>query len=202
MHSKNGRVNSDFQLTYFIAGACSTYDGAYAALREQELNRKTALAFAQASMKQAQAKLLLARIAVWLFAWLPPARLWCEGYLEIFASNAETRELIFQAAVDELATIQRLIARVQPLRQFKHLPDREAFQACERDEWAGELMRRAENQLATRGFIAPEDFAAMRNHPDFETKIGPKILAIKSARGTELAGGPVSQYLLRFEEPT
>lgn len=200
MHAKNGRLNSDFQIEFFLAGDCSTYDGAYAVLKEQERSRREALAFAFAQVKQSQARIMLARWGKFLLGWLPPARLWLEGYLEVFEAHAEMTTLVFEAAQDEVATLQRLIRLVSPLRELKHLSDREAFQACERAEWRGELMRRAEDQLATQGFIKHDDFRAMRNHPDFTKIIGPHIEAIRARKAAELLPTPVQKYLLAFEE--
>ena len=89
--------------------------------------------------------------------------------------NEETNALNVQAAQDELATIEKLMDELEPLRKYAHLPLLEASEASQRDEWLGELKRRAENFLVTCGTIPHDHFDTMRLHPDFDKEIAPFI---------------------------
>jgi hypothetical protein len=72
------------------------------------------------------------------------------------------------------------MARIQPYRQYAHLPDAEAHEACQREEWRLELEARAQNYLLTAGTIPADHFATMRQHPDFSSHIMPAIHRTKA----------------------
>lgn len=178
MNSKNGRVNHDFQLAYFLAGSCHTPDGAYALLCDLRQDRKDALALVRSSRLREQAKRLRAEAA--LTSPDPATRLEAEADLAEMDAHAETLALNIAAAEAELATINALIERIQPHRVFAHLPDAEAHEAAQADEWRLELMRRAENYLLTGG-IPADHFGAMRMHPSWESDIAPHIVSVQAA---------------------
>jgi len=181
MISKNGRVNTDFQLAHFLAGSCRTPDGAYALLCDLRRDRRDALALVESSRLREQAKRLRAQHAL-ARSQDEPTRLEALADLSEMDAHAETVAQNIAAAQAEIATIDEMIARLQPHRQFAHLPDAEAHEAAQRDEWRLELMTRAENYLLTQGAIPADQFGAMRQHPDFGTHIMPHIVAIETAR--------------------
>jgi hypothetical protein len=133
--------NSNFQLTYFIAGMCHTPDEAYRVLKCQLEDRQVAWALAHKAKADRT-----------------------EPVLKILADQEEA---CIRACEAEIAHIESLIAKVQPLRKFAHLSDHEAAQACQREEWRLKLRAKAENFLMAQGSIPPEELAAMRAHPDF-----------------------------------
>jgi len=182
MNAKNGRVNHDFQLAYFLAGSCHTPDGAYALLCDLRQDRKDALALVKSSSLREQAKRIRAERG--LDATDSATRLEAEADLAEMDAHAETLALNIAAAEAELATINALIERIQPHRVFAHLPDAQAHEAAQADEWRLELMRRAENYLLTQQPIPADQFNAMRMHPSFDADIAPHIdrvtYAIKS----------------------
>ena len=122
-------------------------------------------------------------------------------YVQVCAKN-------IAAALAELDTLQRCIDAIRPLRKFAHLPDPEAHEAAQHDEWKLELIHRAENYLLTTGTISPDHFVTMRQHPAFMTEILPAIETIKLALGNTdsvralLASGPAfaAQLLLANKE--
>jgi len=182
MNAKNGRVNHDFQLAYFLAGSCHTPDGAYALLCDLRQDRKDALALVKSSSLREQAKRIRAERN--LDSTDPATRLEAEADIAEMDAHAETLALNIAAAEAELATINALIERIQPHRVFAHLPDAQAHEAAQADEWRLELMRRAENYLLTQQPIPADQFNAMRMHPSFDADIAPHIdrvtYAIKS----------------------
>lgn len=182
MNAKNGRVNHDFQLAYFLAGSCHTPDGAYALLCDLRQDRKDALALVKSSSLREQAKRIRAERG--LDSTDSATRLEAEADLAEMDAHAETLALNIAAAEAELATINALIERIQPHRVFAHLPDAQAHEAAQADEWRLELMRRAENYLLTQQPIPADQFNAMRMHPSFDADIAPHIdrvtYAIKS----------------------
>jgi hypothetical protein len=168
--------NSHFQIRYFLAGRCHTPDEAYRVLCELREERALALENADVS------SLKLALRMRWLrwFTWLPVL-----GALASIERVRLCRELVrirepVRVAREELAAIETMIAEVQPHRRYAHLPDREAHQAAQRDEWGYELAARAENYLLT-GSLPPDQLATMRQHPDFASQILPRIRFVEQA---------------------
>lgn len=109
------------------------------------------------------------------------------------AGDKRGQELLAEAK-RERDFIQNMIATIDPFRKYRHLPDHEAMQACQREEWGLELIRRAENFLLMSGAIPADQIEAMRLHPDFDEVIFPRIMAIEQAR---LRG-----HLLTVPKPT
>lgn len=164
MISKNGRTNTDFQLMHFLVGSCHTADGAYALLCDLRRDRRDALALVESARLREQAKRIRASRAAQSDD--EATRLEALADLSELDAHAETLALNIAAAQAELATIDEMIARLQPHRRFRDLPDAEAHEAAQRDEWRLELMTRAENFLLTTGTIPHDHLAAMRQHPD------------------------------------
>lgn len=173
MHSSNNRRNHDFQIAHFLAGACHTADGAYALLCDLREERLMALNSVKASKLREQAKIVQAN-----------RKAQSEDEVERLEGEADlaeieaSRDLVAKnlaAAEAELAFIEQCIERVQPHRKFAHLPDPEAHEACQREEWRLELEYRAVNCLVTAGTIPADHFATMRQHPDFASSILPTI---------------------------
>lgn len=164
------RRNSDFQILNFIIGACHTPDAAYAQMCNLRDERELAIEAASTS---------------------PPPP---EGSVaeRVFLAG-------LRAAEKELNTINKAIAAIQPKRKYAHLPDDEAHEACQHDEWRLELIRRAENHLLTSGSIPADQFAAMRLHPDFTALIAPAIeqlsKAITEQRPLSELVPPAARYL-------
>ena len=184
MHAKNNRQKHDFQILHFLAGSCHTADGAYALLCDLRDDRADALKQVTAAHLRERAKILRAerRIASEDEA----ERLEGQADLAEIEGHAETLAKNLAGAQAELAFIEQCIARLQPLRRYAHLPDAEAHEACQREEWRLELVSRSENFLLTSGTIPHDHLATMRQHPDFATHILPAIQHTKvlMAEGT------------------
>jgi len=180
MHSKNNRMNHDFQIVYFLIGDCHTADGAYALLCDLKENREDALKMVRANELRTKAKRLRAEAILGeQVVGSPEVEEARADLAEIDAAQATLQRNI-AAAEAELATIEKCIAILQPMRRFAHLPDAQAHEACQREEWKLELISRAENHLITSGTIPAEQFKTMRMHPDFQTQIIPAITHVKA----------------------
>lgn len=190
MHYKTNRQNHDFQIAYFIAGACHTPDAAYGILHDLKEDRSNALKMFKASKLREQAKIIRAHSLV-ENSKDTASQLEAQADLEEIEAMAETTEANYKAAVAELAFIEKCIERVQPLRKFAHLPDHEAFEAAQQEEWKLTLIHQAENSLLTTGTIPTDHFATMRMHPEFETAILPSINQVKA-----LMADPKKEQLL------
>lgn len=178
MRAKNNRQNHDFQILHFLAGSCHTADGAYALLCDLRDDRADALKQVEASALREQAKMVRAKRRI---ASNDEAdRLEGQADLAEIAGHAETVAKNLAAAKAELAFIEQCIARLQPYRRFAHLPDPEAHEACQREEWRLELEARAQNFLLTSGTIPHDHLATMRQHPDFGSHILPAIQRTKA----------------------
>lgn len=147
------RRNSDFQIAYLLAGKCHTPDAAYAMLCNLREERELAIFEA-------------------------------EKVADKFIRRDDVEARLFKrnlaAGVKEIETINKCIERVQPLRKYSHLPDDEAHEACQREEWKLEFIARAENSLLASGTIPSDQLSAMRSHPDFVSQIWPAVEKAKA----------------------
>lgn len=173
MHAKTNRNNHDFQILHFLVGACHTPDAAYALLCDLRDDRADAINHAEAARLREQAKIVRAKRRI--ASDDEAERLEGDADLAEIAAHAETLGKNLAAARAELAFIADCMARLQPYRRFAHLPDHEAHEACQREEWRLELVARAQNYLLTAGTIPADHFSTMRHHPDFQASILPAI---------------------------
>jgi len=178
MHAKNNRVNKNFQIAYFLAGSCHTADGAYSLLKDLQEEREMALAQLESSELRKQAKMLMAQQMI--DSGDPVAALEGEANLAEIRNNQKFADRNIEAAKKELEFINLCIDKLQPVRKFKDLPDPEAHEAAQYDEWKLELISRAENYLLTSGNIPTDHFVTMRQHPAFLTDIVPAIEKTKN----------------------
>lgn len=177
MHYKTNRLNHDFQIAYFIAGACQTPDAAYAILHDLKEDRNNAIKMFASSKLREQAKRIKAQRL--LESDDPVDRLEGEADLVEIEAMAETTQANYDAALAEIAFIDQCIAKVQPLRKFAHLSNAQAFEAAQHEEWKLSLIHQAENSLLTTGTIPSDHFATMRMHPDFLEEILPAVNQVK-----------------------
>lgn len=195
MHYKNGRQNHDFQIAFFLVGACHTADAAYALLKDQFEDRDNAIKMYAASKLKEKAKQVRANATILRhkdrvtshsegdgsYAEAYAATLEAQAELAEIEAMRETTERNLKAAEDERAFLQDCIDKLQPYRKFAHLSDAEAGQAAQREEWRLELMQRASNFLLTSGSIPHDHFNTMRMHPDFERAILPHLTNVHQA---------------------
>jgi hypothetical protein len=176
---KRHRTNSNFQLAYFIAGKCYTADAAYIALLNQRDDRVLALNNARVQAIKSRAR--RQRIEQDMLTADAIAQLELQAdLLEIELAQPMTDQLVM-AAQDELAFIDLAILRVQPLRQYAHMSDADAAEACQREEFRLEFQHRIENYMITTGQIPANEFESMRRHPDFQTVLLPHIQQVQAA---------------------
>ena len=171
------RQNTDFQLAYFLASSCSTPDGAWSLMYGQSLSVENALEAGKAQRIDIKIKRLKAD-RVLAASTDEIERLQAER--DIIEANSDERmlELNERGAKEELATIQKLMAKLQPLCQHDTSDPHAHQEAAQWDEWRGEFQRRAENMLIANTIGIPYDhIEAMRAHPDFASKIVPHIMA-------------------------
>jgi len=173
MHSAPHRNNSDFQLRYFIANNCHTADIAWCVLYEQKLDIFTKLEATKARLVRRKAKKL--EIDEKLKSASEVDRLNAQADLIDWECGEGMLEMAIKGAEQELATIESIMAELEPQRKYGHLPVLEASQAAQREEWLLEFKRRTENYLLSIGTIPEDQLNAMRNHPDFEAEIVPHV---------------------------
>jgi hypothetical protein len=173
MHYKTNRQNHDFQIAYFIAGSCQTPDAAYAILCDLREDRSNAIKSFNAHSKRDQAKMIRAERK--LLDEDEAVRLEGEADIEEMKAMLETTQKNYDAALAELAFIDKCMDRLQPLRKYSHLTDAEAHEAAQHEEWKLQLVHTAENHILNTGMIPPDHFATMRMHPAFVTEILPAL---------------------------
>jgi hypothetical protein len=176
MHSSPHRNNSDFQLRYFIANNCHTADTAWCLMYEQRLDIYIKLESTKAKMIRRKAKYI--EVQQKLKSNDELERLNAEADLIELQSGEGLLEMAVKGAEQEIATIESIMAELEPQRKYGHLPVLEASQAAQREEWLLEFKRRCENYLISIGTIPEDHLNAMRNHPDFEQEIVPHVQQI------------------------
>ena len=201
MISKFHKQNTNFQIAYFLAGACHTPDGAYILLRELREERQAAVDNYKVQELKDKAKEIRANK---LLQGDEAEKLEGQAELLELENNKKTGEVLYQAALDEITFIDKCLVAIEPLRVYKNLSDGEANEAAQWNEWKFELMRRAENLMLTTGGISPDQFTTMRMHPDFQTEILPRINEIKKLMLTEEGSEELQKQIggAKFKEIT
>lgn len=178
MHAKTNRQNHDFQIAYFLGKSCHTADGAYALFCDLRQDRAYALAMCESSRTRRKAKEIRIEQALRDAEGTgnEAAKLDAEAEMNEIIASGQLEDLNRLAAMDELATIEKCIDLVQPHRKYAHLPDSQAHEAMQSEEWRLELINRAENIYLSSALGIPADqISTMRMHPNFETSILPAI---------------------------
>jgi hypothetical protein len=178
MHSAPHRNNSDFQLRYFMANNCHTADTAWCLMYEQRLDIMLKLESTRARMFRREAKKAEIEDILNDASASRSAKLNAQADLMEWQSGEGLLELAVAGAEQEIATIEQIMAELEPQRKYGHLPLLEASQAAQREEWCLEFKRRCENYLISIGTIPEDQLNAMRNHPDFEEEIIPHVRQI------------------------
>lgn len=198
MYSATHRLNHDFQLQYFMANHCHTPDAAYALLYAQKVDMESKVKHGEAQKLRRQIARAKAQ-AVLEDAYASEIdKMEARADLLEQESSDYTWEMNFEGAKQELATIERLMAELEPLRKYAHLPILEANEACQREELLHELKCRAENFLMTQGTIPADQLDTMRCHPDFRQEILPHIAMISAIIRN---GGDLGLVFDRVEKP-
>jgi hypothetical protein len=191
---KNHRNNTNFQIRYFLAGMCHTPDGAYAVLCDLLEDRELAVKTHRASLLKTEASRLRAKRL--LESDDEIVRLDGEAALAEIESVRALSDSCYAAALDEVDYIKCCMEELQPLRKYAYLPDAQAHEISQAEEWRLELIHRAENYLVTSGTIPADHLATMRAHPDFHESIAPAIEALSE----RMKCGGLS--LLELSKPT
>lgn len=170
------RFNSDFQLAYFIAGAKHTPDGAYVALYNQWTDMKQKVDTIAAQELRRRAK----RATATKLSQSEDEVISLNAQADLIEMDAE--ELIVQrnseAAKKELAFIEEAMSRLKPFCQYADRDILEQGELAEKEEWLREFIFRAENSAVTTGTVSPELIAAMRQHPEFESRLLPGLIDV------------------------
>ena len=179
MHSKPHRTNSDFQLWHFFAGSCHTADGAWAVMYSEKIALEGKLRHTEAQRLTRESKIAAAEEILEDPTSKRSQKLKAQAEIVEQEADIETWTLNVEAARMELNTINEIMAKIEPLRKYAHLPMLEANEACQEEEWMRELQYRAENFILTQGSIPHDHFARMREHPKFKTELLPHIQKVQ-----------------------
>jgi len=178
MISKNHRQNHNFQIIYFLVGSCHTPDAAYALLQDLREEREMAIENYHVSKIKESARMIRANR---LCESMDEAdKLDGQAELTEIANASARGKVLYRAACDEIEFIDECIEKISLNRKYADLSDSESCQAMQQEEWLLELIHRSENFLLTTGTIPTDHFATMRMHPEFKTKILPKIQEVRS----------------------
>ena len=156
-----------------MANNCHTADVAWCLMYEQKLDIQIKLEATKAKQLRRKAKGI--EIEEGLKSTDPVKQLNAQADLIEWKSGEGLLEMAVLGAEQEIATIESIMAELEPQRKYAHLPLLEASQAAQREEWLLEFKHRTENYLLSRGTIPEDQLQAMRSHPDFESSIVPFI---------------------------
>jgi len=156
-----------------MANNCHTADVAWCLMYEQKLDIQLKLESTKAKQLRRRAKSI--EIEEVLKSEDLVKQLNAQADLIEWKSGEGLLELAILGADQEIATIESIMAELEPQRKYAHLPLLEASQAAQREEWLLEFKRRIENCLLSKGTIPEDQLQAMRSHPDFESNIVPFI---------------------------
>jgi len=178
MNSSNNRKNHDFQIAYFIVGACHTPDAAYSILCDLHEERDNSIKVFEASKLREKAKRIKAQRLIDSLDEIDQL----EGQADIIEieAMANTVQKNIDAAIAERTFIEKCMTQLEPLRKFKNLPLPEAHEAAQSEEWLLELITRAENYMISQGSIPADHFGTMRMHPEYATRILPVLATLES----------------------
>ncbi len=172
MITKNHKKNTNFQIAYFLVGSCSTPDGAYSLLTDLREDRQSSLNAYEVQKLKNEAKKIRANK---LLKGDEAEKLEGQADLLELEQSEKTGKELYKSALSEVEFIDKCLTTLEPMRKYKDLPEIEAHEAAQLDEWKGELIRRAENSMITTGGIPTDHFNTMRMHPAFATEILPRI---------------------------
>jgi len=225
MTAKPHRQNSGFQLRYFLAGSCSTPDGAYVLMYGQLTDMQNKLRHAESQLLARQAKLKAAEAKEARANYVLQCAKNNEGtglLYEILQAEADALQaradrleieadipvwdMNWQAAKQELADIEELMLELKPKCKYADRDILAMSEASQEEEWLGELKQRAENFLITAGTIPHDHFQTMRSHPRFKTDLVPYIQGVnqKIAQANRLGQqgkDGMAALMLELEEP-
>jgi len=218
MHYKTNRLNHDFQIAYFIAGACQTADAAYSILCDLAEDRSNALKSFKAYSLRDQAKIKRAEHLMASFidpqtGEIAEANKEDPDYMDALADIEELRALAgttqknYDAAVAELAFIRQCQDKLQPFRKYAHLSDSQAHEAAQFEEWKLQLIHTAQNHLLSTSNIPHDHWGTMRMHPAFEDEILPaidKFVGVKMLAGSKEGEAKLTALLVKknYELPS
>ena len=190
----NHRKHSSFAIQNFLAGSCSTYDGAYCLLYAQREQIKMDVAAGDAAVLKQKADVMefeldLKQLTDDMNACtdshdktileIDYLRKKAE-YIRLHAA-LENFQLNYEGAKRELDELDKVLDQLKPMCKYWNEDVLQMEQDMQNDEWAGELKNRAENMLLSSRLGIPYDhLATMRQHPDFFEKILPHISAVNS----------------------
>lgn len=184
MTVKYHKKNTNFQIENFLIKGAHTPDNAYFQLLELKEERMMALDAYNVGVLKTEAKKKRINFLMKQADEISKIELEAE-YKEI--SNWEKYEKeMYLALMDELAFIERKLHEIKPLCKYVDKMDLiTAHEEAQREAWLIELQQRAENYLITTGTIPADELKTMKNHPDFNTSILPKIADVKHKLETE-----------------
>jgi hypothetical protein len=198
MIAKPHRMNSDFQLRYFIAGSCHTPDAAWLALYAQMLDaeEKVISTEAQQIRRGISKRKALTTLENEFSKELD--KLEAQAQLIELKASEKIFEMNVLGVKKELEAIKNMMAELEPLRKYGHLDVLEATEAMQREEWLLELKSRTEDYLVTSGTIPHDHMNALKMHPDFKELLTPYILEMNVKLQTCVGADAI--YLIKHND--
>lgn len=182
-------MNSNYYILTNLIGCVNTPDEAYRVLHYEIEHRQHIYRNAVAGEKISQSKALVLDAGLNNTVKDSAEHLRLLGEQEQFFNDLQRSAQAQARARVELDFLVDVLRRLDPHRKYASLPLLEAFEACQAEEWALELVKRAKVFMLTAGTIPHDHFSAMMQHPWFEDFIAPQLPTIgELSRGGLLLG--------------
>lgn len=181
--------NSNYYILTHMVGSVNTADEAYRVLHYDLEHIKHGYDYNIAGKKTVEANLREFDLRVQSGDYIDKLKAEAErGQLE---ADIQRTAGAIERTERQMAFMRELMTALEPMRKYGHLPLLDAFEACQAEEWALELLKRARNFLLTQHTIPTDHFEAMTQHPWFEQYIAPHIAYYLNAN----AAGTLSQVI-------
>lgn len=167
--------NSNFQYLSFVFGKAHTADECYRLLKSELDERTESLAISDAAALRREAKRMRAQEILDCDRNDTATKLEAQADIAEMDAAEPTGRKCYEACKREILFIRELLGILEPYRKCAELPDHEAFEACQREEWAEEFKFRAENFFLSQRNIPADQLDAMRKHVDWHSTIEPYL---------------------------
>lgn len=190
--------SNHFLLLKVMVGTVNTPDEAYRVLYYEREARQHAFDLAMAARIEFSLRAKKLRTRSW-FAWTESAKAALLADAMRLQSDSENHLEAVKRATADLAFINEVMTKLEPLCKYRTGDLNVDFQACQAEEWALEYIKRARRFLMTQPAIPSDHLEMMAAHPWFASVILPAVQGLVSLRAEHGGGLPLS--LLTEERP-
>lgn len=182
MHWKH----SQHQLVHVILANCHTVDEAYRVLCELEEDRLFSIESSLAESKRAQSKVIAAKLVLKDSDESKSNKILSECFIDETLARNKLAQPCLDEARRELAFIREIKDKLEPYRKYIELPDHQAHQACQSEEYMYDLFWKAYNFICSTGTIPHDHWMLLKMHPNSSSLV-PLVINMTNGLDTQEA---------------